>query len=490
MKRYDIINALIKKNNYKTYLEIGVRDKKCFNKINIEDKKGCDPLNEEFLKDFSAHKSTLTNQWHPSQVDVDFRMTSDEYFKNYKHKYDIIFIDGLHENEQVYRDINNSLESLNKGGTIVMHDCLPTEEIHQIVPQQQSFWNGDVWKAFVRVRNERKDVEMSVVDTDTGVGIITFDKKKKPAIDGKVILDWKNYSNNKEDWMNVKSKADFKKEVGEENFLQKRAQSFFHSGSLGDVIFSLPFIIKKGGGDIYLKNKHQFSAIDKQYNSLYRLLKSQPYINNVNLYKDGYGDKTYKKGSTSEIDTNAKVKYDNSVELDIDLDYFRLSPKLWEEQLVFSYCRVWNESPDKTPFPFILLKEDFKFKTESLNNNIEIPKGNFNVFHITQRYRDGVEFDWEKCIKKQENKNYYIGLQSEYDAFIKEYDVKDDLIFYGDKVKDLYDMAWIIKKCDNFYCNPSVSQAIAMGLYKKYHIAINPKIKNVLTGMPIEIVLK
>jgi hypothetical protein len=73
---------------------------------------------------------------------------------------------------------------------------------------------------------------------------------------------------------------------------------------------------------------------------------------------------------------------------------------------------------------------------------------------------------------------------------IKECNVKDDLIFYGDKVKDLYDMAWIIKKCDKFYCNPSVSQAIAMGLYKEYHIAINPKIKNVLTGMPIEKVLK
>jgi hypothetical protein len=29
-----------------------------------------------------------------------------------------------------------------------------------------------------------------------------------------------------------------------------------------------------------------------------------------------------------------------------------------------------------------------------------------------------------------------------------------------------------------------------MGLYKEYHIAINPKIKNVLTGMPIEKVLK
>ena len=50
-------------------------------------------------------------------------------------------------------------------------------------------------------------------------------------------------------------------------------------------------------------------------------------------------------------------------------------------------------------------------------------------------------------------------------------------------------MAWMIKKCDKFYCNPSVSMAIAMGLYKEYHIAINPDIKYVLSGMEIEKVL-
>ena len=396
MKRFDIINALIKKNNYKTYLEIGVRDKECFNQIIIDDKKGCDPLDEEFLAEFSVAKSTSEKKWKPSEIDVDFRMTSDEYFKNHNHKYDIIFIDGLHLNEQVYRDINNSIDCLNKGGVILMHDCLPLEEDHQKVPAVTSYWNGDVWKAFVRVRNERTDVEMSVIDTDTGVGMITFDKKKKPAIKGKITLDWDNFSKNREDWMNIKSTEEFIKEVGVENFSKKRVQSFLHSGSLGDVIFSLPLIIKKGGGDIYLKNKHKFSATNKQYQSLYRLLKCQPYINNVNLYKDGFGEKTYKKGSTSEIDIEVKVKYDNSVELDFDLDYFRLSPKLFEEQVVFSYFRVWKENPQDTPFPYLLLKDDFTFNTPELNNNVEIPKGKFNVFHITQRYRDGVDFNWEK----------------------------------------------------------------------------------------------
>ena len=336
---------------------------------------------------------------------------------------------------------------------------------------------------------ERTDVEMSVIDTDTGVGMITFAQKKKPAIKGKITLDWDNFSKNREEWMNIKSTEEFIEEVGVENFSKKRVQSFLHSGSLGDVIFSLPLIIKKGGGDIYLKNKHKFSATNKQYQSLYRLLKCQPYINNVNLYKDGFGEKTYKKGSTSEIDTGVKVKYDNSVELDYDLDYFRLSPKLFEEQVVFSYFRVWKENPQDTPFPYLLLKDDFKFNTPELNNNVEIPKGKFNVFHITQRYRDGVDFNWEKCIKEQKGKNYFIGLKDEYEALLKEYDVKDNLIFYGDKVKDLYDMAWMIKKCSKFYCNPSVSMAIAMGLYKEYHIAINHDIKYVLTGMEIEKIL-
>ena len=482
MKRYDFINALIKKNKYKTYLEIGVRDNRCFDKIKIKDKSGVDPMQDDWEK-------KMQKEWNHEKVLVKYRMTSDDYFSKHNHKYDIIFIDGLHENEQVYRDIQNSLKCLNPNGSIIMHDCLPLKEEHQNVPRISNYWNGDVWKAFVRVRNERTDVEMSVIDTDCGLGFIQFKDIQIPAIWGQVKLDWKNYQKNKKNWMNIKSVSEIVKEMGEENFVNQRVQSFLHSGSLGDVIFSLPLIIKKGGGDIYLKNKHQFSAINKQYQSLYRLLKSQPYINNVNLYKDEYGIKTFREGSANEINTDVNVKYDNTIELDYDLDYFRMSPKLFEEQLVFSYFRVWKENPANTPFPYLILKENYKFKTPELNNNVKIPNEKFNVFHITQRYRDGVDYDWEKCIKSQKNKNYYTGLKSEYDAFIKEYNVEDYIIFYGDKVKDLYDMAWMIQKCDNFYCNPSSPHALAMALNKKFHIAINPDIKNVLTGMPNEVVL-
>ena len=487
MKRYDLINALIKKYNYKSYLEIGVRDNHCFNKIKIQDKSGVDPMKD----DWEIEKGEKSG-WDSSKVPVKYRITSDEYFDNYDENYDIIFIDGLHENEQVYRDINNSLNCLNPGGSIIMHDCLPLKEEHQSMPRTSNYWNGDVWKAFVRVRNERKDVEMCVVDADCGLGFIQWKEKSEPAIKGKVKLDWKNYEKNKEDWMNIKSIDEIVLSIGEENFkkegeVHKRVQNFLHSGSLGDVIYSLPFIIKKGGGNLYVKNKGEFSATNKQYNSLFRLLAVQPYINKVVFYQDDFGNKKFNEDNT--INTDIPVKYDNSIELDFDLDYFRLSPTLHKEHIIFSYFKVWQESPENIPFPYLLLKEDYEFKHPDLKNKIKIPEGEFNVFHITQRYRDGVDFNWEKCIKEQKLPNYYIGLQSEYDALLKDYDVAENLIFYGDAVSDLYDMALIIKKSNKFYCNPSVGQALAIGMNKEYHIAINPKLHLALTHMPIENIL-
>ena len=491
MYRYDIINALIRKNKYKTYLEIGVRDNHCFNKINIKDKSGVDPMKD----DWEVEKGKTTG-WDSSKVPVKYRMTSDEYFEKYNTKYDIIFIDGLHENEQVYRDIQNSLNCLNKGGTILMHDCLPEKEEHQSIPRVSNHWNGDVWKAYVRIRNERKDIKMCVANTDTGVGIIKLldNNLTTPAIKGKVKLDWKNYLKNKEEWMNIKSISEIVLDIGEENFkeegkIHKRVQNFLHSGSLGDIIFSLPLIIKKGGGNLYIKNKNQFSATNQQYKSLYKLLKSQPYIHKVILYDDKFGIKSEKKGEFGMIDTDKEVKYNPNIELDFDLDYFRLSPQLREEHVLFSYFRVWNENPQDTPFPFLVLKEDYNFSLPELQKKVEIPKEKYNVYQITQRYRDGVDFDWKAHITKQKNKNYFIGVKSEYDAFIQEIGSNTGLIYYGDKVENLFDMAILIKHSNKFFCNPSVGQALAVGMYKEYYIAINPELTAAITGLPIENIL-
>ena len=51
-----------------------------------------------------------------------FKNTSDEFFMQNKEKFDLIYIDGWHEAPQVYKDINNSWDSLNINGIIICDD--------------------------------------------------------------------------------------------------------------------------------------------------------------------------------------------------------------------------------------------------------------------------------------------------------------------------------------------------------------------------------
>ena len=51
-----------------------------------------------------------------------FKGTSDKFFKNNNQKFDVIYIDGWHEANQVYKDINNSWDCLNVNGIIICDD--------------------------------------------------------------------------------------------------------------------------------------------------------------------------------------------------------------------------------------------------------------------------------------------------------------------------------------------------------------------------------
>ena len=158
MKRFDIINYLIEKYNYTSYLEIGVENpNNCFNKINAVNKISVDP--------------------NPMGI-VSHKMTSDEFFKAYSKDmiFDIVFIDGLHTMEQVDKDIQNSLNHLSENGIIVLHDCNPVNEQRQMElndPRRKiRAWNGTVWKSIAKLRCSDNNLYIAVIDTDEGVGII------------------------------------------------------------------------------------------------------------------------------------------------------------------------------------------------------------------------------------------------------------------------------------------------------------------------------
>ena len=167
MKRWNIINSLIEKFNYDIYLEIGTQHGKCLENVNCSVKIGVDPNPASDCKPF---------------CNLFYKRRSDEFFALNKQTFDIIFIDGLHQSRQVYKDINNSLRFLNKNGTIVLHDCKPRGYKEQLVPRETKDWNGDVWKTFVKLRSVRDDLECFTVDTDEGCGIIRKTRKKQKLI--------------------------------------------------------------------------------------------------------------------------------------------------------------------------------------------------------------------------------------------------------------------------------------------------------------------
>lgn len=191
MKRWELIQYIIDKKGFKSYLEIGVRKNETIGKIVCEHKDGVDPNGQG-----------------------NYKMKSDKFFLQNKNVYDIIFIDGLHIDEQVTRDIKNSLDCLSKGGIIVMHDCNPKTVLHQQVPRVQKAWNGTVWRAYVRLRCTNPNLDMCVVDMDNGCGVIQRGKQelyKQASLNR--CLKWNYFKTNKKELLNLISVNDFMRKL-------------------------------------------------------------------------------------------------------------------------------------------------------------------------------------------------------------------------------------------------------------------------------------
>ena len=148
VKRWDLIQYLNSNHKFNSYLEIGCDDNQLFSKINISEKIGVDPVSGG-----------------------NYKGKSDDFFKQNIKKVDLIFIDGLHEYDQVRKDILNSLKFLNDDGFILVHDCLPRSLSAQAVPRYRNVWNGDVWKAIVEFRTY-PNLEIFTCLADEGIAVI------------------------------------------------------------------------------------------------------------------------------------------------------------------------------------------------------------------------------------------------------------------------------------------------------------------------------
>jgi hypothetical protein len=179
MNRTYLLQNIISKFNYKSYLEIGCRYDENYNLISIENKIGVDPASG------GTH-----------------RMTSDEFFESNNLKFDIIFIDGLHISNQVDLDIENSLKFLNENGTIVLHDCSPAIEENQRQYIINSDWNGDVWKSFVKQRC-LPNIDAATANFDHGCGVLRVRNNTDQINVERNMLTWKNLELNRQRWLRL-----------------------------------------------------------------------------------------------------------------------------------------------------------------------------------------------------------------------------------------------------------------------------------------------
>jgi len=172
-----IIKTFLKKKKC-MYLEIGVSMNAVFNTIPL-------PLNNKIGVD------PFSGGTH--------RMTSDDFFKKNKKKFDVIFIDGLHTYKQCQKDFLNSINFLNNDGIIIFHDFLPRNHIEGSAIRKSKDWCGDIWKLAVEI-NQSLEKDFVIVNIDMGVGL--FKPKKKFMYKKINELKNKNFDNFINDYKN------------------------------------------------------------------------------------------------------------------------------------------------------------------------------------------------------------------------------------------------------------------------------------------------
>jgi hypothetical protein len=150
--RMALVNRLIANCTQLTesrYLEIGCAGNKLFHSVMANRKLGVDPFSG------GTH-----------------RMTSDKFFDSNSDTFDVVFVDGLHEYQQVWRDIKNALSVVPVGGYVGIHDMLPRNWVEAHIPcLRNGPWAGDVWKVGFDLINN-PSINFSIVNIDHGVGVI------------------------------------------------------------------------------------------------------------------------------------------------------------------------------------------------------------------------------------------------------------------------------------------------------------------------------
>jgi hypothetical protein len=87
-------------------------------------------------------------------------------------KYDVILVDPFHEYETTIRDLREACGLVKSNGTILVHDCFPTDEKIVDPRYQDGSWCGVTYKAYIDFVLATPRLWFCTVDTDFGCGVL------------------------------------------------------------------------------------------------------------------------------------------------------------------------------------------------------------------------------------------------------------------------------------------------------------------------------
>ena len=175
MNRYEFLTKIHQLVGTRRYLEIGVQtgaSLQCAaSSPNIDTIVGVDP--DLSLLQYQPEKTVLAE------------ITSDEFFAaepdftgpDGSSWLDVVFIDGLHHSEQVWKDLYNAALLGHHKTVYILDDVLPRNQEEASRDMIPGDWTGDVWKVLTPLHDYLVDETLyGTVDTfPTGVAVICGD---------------------------------------------------------------------------------------------------------------------------------------------------------------------------------------------------------------------------------------------------------------------------------------------------------------------------
>ncbi|RVU16893.1 class I SAM-dependent methyltransferase [Methylobacterium oryzihabitans] len=178
MERHEVINAL-SGGRYRDYLEIGVDHATTFNRVAIPNRTGVDPH-------FKVPREGIRGETVVA--------TSDDFFRANTRSFDCVFIDGLHTYAQSRRDFVNAWACLRPGGTVVLDDCFPADDLAALPDLDACLrgrrergtpgdltWMGDVYKTVIWLHDCTEHRFAYVENTRGGIVVVWPGRRRRTA---------------------------------------------------------------------------------------------------------------------------------------------------------------------------------------------------------------------------------------------------------------------------------------------------------------------